>query len=295
MSWLFARTGEECAVDWRRLALVVATSLAAVCLFTPLLGMAVGASPRKSSHLVLVITFLLAQAATARGGVAREAGFTGTPRPARRWWTGFVVGVTSLLTFGLVLLALGERETQDFGGWEQLAWAALRYLPLAFVIGCLEDVSFFGFLHLVLGRRLWPPALVFGVTHFLHIDKQAAFGEEPWLHGFQALGYMVDGLERIGDAGVEFAGLILLGLVLCGLRRVTGSVWVAMGLHGGWYWQRTIGRKWSEDSSGDLEWLFGTDRFIDGLLGWALVLATGLVLSNRFRGSSEPSQDQPEH
>ncbi len=280
--------------DWIRLGLVLVSTLIAVAVLTPILVSLLDAPPRKVAHFVLSIGFLSGLAVTSRASsppLLQQAGLAGEPHPLVLWVKGFVVGAGSLLAFTLILMACGQRELLTNRSLLQIGGIGLRYLPLAFLIGILEDVTFFGFLYHVLGRRVRAPVLIYALTHFIHIAKQETFTWPTALQGAEALGLMVESLVNVIHRPMELAGLVCVGLVLATLRHRRGSVWLPMGLHGGWYWQRTVGRKWSAHSPGDWDWLIGTNRFYDGLLGWLLILAAGWFLLRPGRSHERPDHD----
>ena len=289
--------------DWKRLGLVLAATLLLVTVFTPVLVAILDAPPRKVAHFVLSIGFLLGLAVTSRGtppSMWRQAGLAGEPHPMAVWLRGFAVGASSLLVFTLILVACGQRELTTSRSLPELAAVGLRYMPLAFLIGILEDVTFFGFLYHVMGRKVAAPVLVYAFTHFIHIDKHAVFTWSAPLQGLEALGLMAESLADVVHRPMELGGLVCVGFVLATLRHRWDSVWLSMGLHGGWYWQRTVGRKWSVHNPGDADWLIGTNRFYDGLLGWVLILAAGWLLLRCGRSRQSPdrqgeSDDREEH
>ena len=283
-------------IAWRRLTLALLAALVAVGVITPIAG-ALGLAERKAARLALQLGFLLSVALFGRTRpLLEEAGLTGCGRPWRTWIIGFGVGAGSLIFLMACLTALGEREVDADPRVASLLWAAVRYVPLAFVIGILEDVLFFGFLYTIFGRHAWIPVLVYAATHFIHIDRHHAFEFPVALRGFEALGEMGVSMTRIAARPMEFVGLAIVGATLCMLRIGTGSVWAAMGVHGGWYWARTVGRKVSEDLPGSAEWLFGTDRFYDGVLGQVTLLVGGIaivVVTRGRRGTrSTPAQER---
>ncbi len=279
--------------DWKRLGLVLAVTVFLVVALTPPLVSLLDAPPRKIAHFVLSIGFLASLAATSRGKQVRfleQAGLAGEGRPMVCWAKGFLVGAGSLLLYTSILIACGQRDLLPHRTFLQIAGIGLRYVPLAFLIGILEDVTFFGFLYHVLGRRVATPVLIYALTHFIHIEKHASFTGPLALRGFEALGLMAESLSKVAHRPMELIGLICVGLVLATLRKRWGSVWLSMGLHGGWYWQRTVGRKWSTHIPGDWDAIVGTNRFYDGLLGWLLILAAGWFLLRRRPSRENPGQ-----
>lgn len=270
----------------RRLVLSTAAALGAVILFTPIFAALFGMGSRRAAVLALQLGFLVALGVTGsrpldawlgENGLAPLGGVLG------RWPAGFLVGLFGLGLYSGILFLVGEREPQRFSDPLVILAKSVKYLPLAFLIGILEDVLFFGLLYHALGRRILPAAFIYAWSHFIHIEKGAAFSAAAWRHGLEALPMMGERLVAAFSRPVEFTGLFVVGAVLCALRRESRSLWFGMGVHGGWYFVRAVGRKFNEDRAGNHEWLFGTDLFYDGVLGWVLLGATGLGGALYFR------------
>ena len=266
-------------VQWKRLLVAIGLGLSATVLLTPLAEWALGAAPRKTGKLILQLTFLVTlvfYGRPERATLAEETGLKSGER-CRLWWIGFLCGASSLGLFMAGLTLIGERYLDGFQGWGHLAQYAAKYVPLAFIIGILEDVTFFGVLYSVMGRRLTPPIAVFAITHFIHGDK-TPFDGPLMLHGVEVLARMGTSLSNIVHQPTEAIGLALIGCVLLGIRVQTGSIWCSMGVHGGWYYARMLGRKFNKDHIGEYEWFYGTNRFCDGVLGWCVIIGAGVAI-----------------
>jgi uncharacterized protein len=272
-------------VEWRRLGLALAGTLLAVCVLTPLFEL-LGAPPRKASQETLRVAMMAMIAvigARARRSWARDAGIAGPGHPAKRWIAGFLFGGLGLGIYSLTLWILGERQSAGVARPWLTALACLKYVPLAFAIGWLEDLLFFGLLYRVLGGRALACALIYAWSHFIKIDKQAPFGPDVWKHGIEAIAFMGQSLAGVLDEGLEGPGLVVVGWVLATMRRSSGTLWFGMGVHGGWYFVRSAGRKFTKDVEGQHESLFGSDLYYDGLLVWLLLAATGAAGALWFR------------
>ena len=277
-------------VDFRRLGLALGAAMLATILLSPIVELAFGGRPTKIAKFVLQLTFLGVLGATARRGrFLEDCGFNGSW--ARPWWTGYATGLGTLAAYSAFLLMIGERRFDAVIDWQRLGIKAISYLPLAFVIGILEDVFFFGLLWVVLGRRLLPSAAIYAATHFIHVDKGTQLESAVWLHGAESLLLMLQSLGGMVERGSELFGLFLIGIVLQTLRQRSGAIWLSMGVHGGWYWVRMVGRHLSDDVDGSREWLFGSSRFYDGLLGQVAIVITGLIAVLCLRGSEQPGQE----
>lgn len=270
-------------IQWKRLLWSLGFALMAVILLTPLCSV-LGAPARKSSHFLLIFSFLGAQAYLGKkaGTLGSDSGWSPMSQGWRAWWRGYLFGIAILAAYSLILLYFDERSLRSIKSTSKFVIDVIKYIPLSFVIGVLEDVLFFGFLFATFGRRMAPCVVIYAVTHFLHIDKQSPFGDEVWFHGFDALAKMSHGLWGMVERPMDLIGLTTVGFALCQIRVAAGQTWTSMGVHGGWYYVRTIGRKFSRDVDGNYEWLLGTDKFYDGLLGCLVLLLTAYLVTRSF-------------
>ena len=268
-------------IAWRGVVAALLGAFVAVVALTPMF-VALGARPRRAAQHVLRFAFMAGLVVVSRPksivDVGTVAGLLPITRALRRWWLGFGVGVVGLLVWSLLLLAFDERTIKASVSVGRVLGAVAGYLPLAFLIGFLEDMLFFGLLYAVLGRRILPAAVFYAVGHFLGIGRDVEFTNTS-TSGWEAAGHMLRNLVvRIPADPLAFVGLIVVGGVLCVLRREDRGLWTAMGLHGGWYFVRQVGRKWSRDVEGDAEWAFGTSVYYDGVLGWVMLIASGVAI-----------------
>lgn len=272
-------TASHTPVQWNRLIWAIGLSLGATIILTPAAEWILGTHPRKTGKLILHLTFLGTLLVTGRrAGVtlSEDTGLTARGGP-RLWSIGFLSGSLSLALFMASLTLIDERFLGGYKGPLHLALYALKYLPLSFIIGILEDVTFFGLLYNVLGKRsLWPVG-IYSVTHFIQGDRSDFEGPVA-LHGVEVLSRMGGSLANLLHQPMEFVGLCLIGAVLLSVRRETGSIWCSMGIHGGWYFSRMLGRKFNKDQIGDHEWFYGSNRFCDGVLGWIVILGAGWIV-----------------
>jgi Type II CAAX prenyl endopeptidase Rce1-like len=237
---------------------------------------------RKPAHYLMLGSFWLAGwwwLRRRRRGVFPRVGFW--PPRASDWGRGFLLGAGTLIAFMAVATLLGKRSL-DFDGWGELFNAALRYAPLALLIGLLEDLAFFGFLSCLLGGRWILVALIFAATHFLHADGDRVYAAESWVLGIEAVGASLAALSGIFERPGEFLGLCLIGACLAQLRVRSGALWLGMGLHGGWYWARAVGRRVCANERTDWDTLAGTGLFYDGLFGWVAIAATWFLALRFF-------------
>ena len=274
-------------VQWRRLFLCLGLAILVVIGLTPICVGSFDLSPRKTSVNLLRFGFLAMALWTAhRSGpdkIAKESGLLEKGSPLGIWLRGFLFGAGTLSCYLLFLHLVDERAFEGSKNWTKFSIDVLKYIPLSLGIGFLEDLLFFGFLFAIFNERILPCSFFYAITHFLSPSKNYHWEHETALAGWEALQAMGASLLEGFSSPIELLGLLLVGIVLCLARAKTGSIWLGMGIHGGWYYVRTISRKISEDLNGNWEWLFGTDRFYDGILGWIVIAATALAFRTRAR------------
>jgi membrane protease YdiL (CAAX protease family) len=212
---------------------------------------------------------------------------TGLPEIPR----GFLIGAGSLLLLNLVLMAFGFRAWAPEGSWPKLVPKFLGYLGGALVLALLEESFFRGALHEDLGRAVGPRpalflgALVFGVAHFLRPPRGHDPDAEP---ARVALDCLLGVGEAFGPRWRELAGLVLVGWVLGLLRVLQGHIGLALGVHAGWVFIRQAADKLLAENDPLVDrhlLLVGTMRHYDGILGWAVLLGSGLLAALLVKGA----------
>ena len=284
------------------LLLCLAITFAAVTLLGLLL---LACGVERSGPLVrklLVPVFLLTAVAflrPRRAEIPRLLGLVPRPeRPIRVVLQGFLIGVVSLLVLVVGLLLAGFREVRVERDALELCLRALFYfVTTILVLGLLEETLFRGILHGRLLRAGGPRAAVllgsvlFALAHFL---KHRGDRPESGLAGvLDVAPAAVQGLTVTPERWKEVVGLFMVGLVLALIRQRTGTVYLGLGVHAGWVFVRKMDAVLTDEVSkpkGVLEFVIGTNRFYDGLLGWmALLLAlffARLFLSGEARRPS---------
>lgn len=114
-----------------------------------------------------------------------------------------------------------------------------KLIPGALFIAFAEELFFRVLLlqrlrhYLPLWGALVLCSLVYAVVHFITPQRSFIYHGESWLEGFN---YIPALLQRLGEPGTEIgiAGLFIVGLLLAFAMVRIGSVYLAIGLHGGW-------------------------------------------------------------
>ena len=173
------------------------------------------------------------------------------PRLRFRVWWPWRKSAALEVMLGL-LLALISVQTivaidMGFGG---LAWlplaahdrlrAVLFALIAAVLVPLAEETIFRGFLQTEISRGLgarWGwlfTAVVFMLVHFLKIPDELDRQSVHCWSGPGAVGAAFLPLLHGWFLGGKGANLLVVGLVLGGISRRTGTLWLNYGLHGGW-------------------------------------------------------------
>jgi len=142
-----------------------------------------------------------------------------------------------------------------------VAWAALATVVMtAAVVAILEEALFRGLFLGVLLRGN-PPLIatllsagIFSIVHFLKAPAQMTTNVN-WTSGFISLTHSFDQFGEPMLVLAGFATLFLIGVVLACARLRTHSLWLPIGLHGGWVFANGAFNKISHREITALPWL----------------------------------------
>jgi uncharacterized protein len=221
----------------------------------------------------------------------REIGLPSRTDGPNRLATGFLVGFVSLAIIVAVALAAGVRVRSPDLSAVGIVGRGFKAAFTAALIAPLEELFFRGALFGAL-RKTFHWTLALGLSSlayaFLHfLDRAPEPAVVVWSSGLSALVSMSCGLaapERLlpGLLNLTFVGVIL-GLAY----QKSGSLHFSIGLHAGWiFWLKTYGAVTDDVSTTALRF-YGTNKLIDGWLGF-IILAVVFSLLIRFMVSSDP-------
>ena len=164
-----------------------------------------------------------------------DLGLWPNPQWARHVGCGVLLSVIPLLVCGALLIALHVYSFRHVFVWSRPG----KVLLAAIAVPLIEEMFFRGIvlgISLRSGRKLLSIVAVsalFAAVHFLKGSEH-----EPaivtWTSGFQSIG---DAFAGFGDPMMvlaAFATLFLIGCILADARVLTHSLWLPIGLHGGW-------------------------------------------------------------
>jgi len=209
----------------------------------------------------------------------------------REWWPwrrsalldgvfGLFVALLSVQTIlaldvGFGGLARVPMTSHDLWKVVALALVAALLVPLA------EETLFRGFLQTEISRRLgarggWLlTAAIFALVHFLKIPD--ALDRQPvhWWSGPGALGAAFGPIIHGWFLSGRGLNLLIIGLILGGIFRRTGTLWFNYGLHGGWIFGLLLAIKLTQPTGASI-WtgddLLGSPltSIVLAVLGWWL-------------------------
>jgi uncharacterized protein len=264
-------------------------------------GHALRTAAGRLARMAFFLGFVAACALVARKRrppLLRACGLAPVDRPARSYGVGFVAGVIPVLLVIGLLLAVGARTFELRGSAGTLAWTCTKYLLLGFPLVLLEEGLFRGLLLGDFVRAIGARAAIvvtsffFAITHFLGTTDAWRGTPGPIQSGVDVMFAVFGGLPRAWAEWPELVGLFLAGVVLSIVRLRTGHVWVGMGIHAGWYWIKQVDRNFVRDVEEVVvpnQFWLGSEQYLDGLLGWAALVATLFVaLRIEVRGEASP-------
>lgn len=155
---------------------------------------------------------------------------------------GLFLGVATLGGLALFMYLTGRRVPCALDPVRVLPLTMAGYALSALLVSVFEETLARGILYRIWART-WgvvvaalASSMLFAVAHFLK-PSDAAFQLSGFWSAVGALGLSVLQPDT-SDAAfyIRLLNLTLLGVALCAMVRLTGSIWLAVGAHAGWVW-----------------------------------------------------------
>lgn len=208
----------------------------------------------------------------------------------QNWPSFFLMFATG---FGILTILTGVRFIFGDAEWSvrfpvsmEGVFLFLEITAACLIIGVIEEFFFRGFLFSSMRERLqWPfwasivlTNLIYTAVHFV-TDKSPYVSDQPRIvDSFRVLLAPFSGWLHMEKFWPEMLGLFIFGVFLNGLVIQAKSLLPAMGFHAGCvFFVKLDGHFIHVLKTNPM--LFGTDRAVDGMLAWALLIIAGLIIS----------------
>ncbi len=193
---------------------------------------------------------------------------------------------------GLVSLAIVAKSSLLFGGrtfhLPDHPWRALMVIVLtAVIVGPIEEIIFRGALFGSLRTSSqWKAALIissaiYAIVHFF--SRPVAPPQVSWLSGLTILLQMLRGFVDVQTLIPGFVNLTLVGLILGMAYQLSGSLSFSIGLHAGWIFCSQVYIVMTQPLRGANQWVWGSEKLVDGWSSTIVLLIVLGVLSWWFR------------
>ncbi len=208
----------------------------------------------------------------------RELGIVPNPQKRQDLLIGIGLGVGGLGLAAAFMVGTGNWVLHEMIRWHMIGGALLT----AIAVATIEEMLFRGVLYGLIRRHLsWRAALsalsvVFAAIHFLkpHPSLKRFDADVTWSSGFEIIPKLFWQFADFNLIVGGFLTLVLVGWILGYTTEKTKSLWMAIGLHGGWVFAlRSF--MFSSSKVGETSFWFGRDLITGGaplvLLGVTLV------------------------
>ncbi len=209
----------------------------------------------------------------------RELGLAPNPGRGSDAGAGFIIAAIPLLCFGAGLIALDVWTLRPTFSLLPILQRSVSALVVPFI----EEPIFRG---LILGvlLRSCPPIVaalatsgIFSILHFLKAPEHTST-VVTWSSGFVSIANSLTQFNQPLLLLAGFTTLFLLGWILADARIRTRSLWLPIGLHGGWIFANALFNKVARRQMEALPWigkslLIGLAPLCVALLSWVLLRA----------------------
>jgi membrane protease YdiL (CAAX protease family) len=207
----------------------------------------------------------------------RELGLEGNRSRWRDVAAGVAIAAVPLLCLAGVLVQLGIYQMRPSVAVGPIFERALS----AVVVPLIEEPLFRGLILGVLLRagasfaaKLWTSAF-FSILHFLKAPDGTST-EVTWTSGFASIANAFHQFQQPLLVLGGFTTLFLLGWILAEARIRTRSLWLPIGLHGGWIFAAALFGKLARRQAEMLPWigrnlLVGLAPLCVALISWAIM------------------------
>ncbi len=250
--------------------------------------------PEKVARLVFIAGFLASYLILwrkSRPALSVAAALPNGRRQFRTIASGFAAGAGTLAAFLCVSVLVGWwRPLPEAESWLKILGRAAFYLPAGLFLAIWEEGLFRGVIFGDIERSSGPrtalvvSCLLFSWSHLLGPLPGTAVEWTSSNVGIEAVTANFVGIAKVTTEWPKLLGLTLVAYVLTRLRMRTGTAWLGVGVHAGWYYvQQMDGRflRFAVKEGDPVRYLSGTQEYADGLAGFIALWITYLI-ARRF-------------
>jgi membrane protease YdiL (CAAX protease family) len=209
-------------------------------------------------------------------GSLNELGLTPRSHAGRDIVVGSVTALISIVILGILMSWIGVYKPFLRHPWPVILARCGSALLAAIGAGFIEEIFFRGIIFKGLREDLGEvrgylfACLFFSAIHFVQPANDAPLTTVAPLAGFVHLFKSFGPFLDLGRLFPGLFGLFLIGAILCYAFERTGTLYLSMGLHGGWIVGiKTIGT-FGLFRREDLGWMFGSSdpKIVSGVFTW---------------------------
>ena len=182
-------------------------------------------------------------------------------------WLGVRLAALTFLGLLAVLWWCGVWTLSLNPDHEKFWWSVMSFLPAALLVGCLEEVVFRGYI-LQTFLQDYGKATASVVTSLIY-----------------ALAHLAKPLHLWPTMWADLIGLLLFGLVLAYAALQTRLLYLPIGVHASLVYLSKVQKHLIVFEGGSPHWLFGNERLVTGVMGWAAIGCLGWWIHRRTQGS----------
>lgn len=188
----------------------------------------------------------------------RSYGFASPRAGKRQFRFGVLLGLGALGLLFVMWSTLGACRVHITPDLQKLWGTVLGFLPIAILVGVLEELVFRGFIlqHLMPYSKVLAVIASSALYALVHL-KAATLNLASWF---------------------ELGGLFLLGGVLALSYLLTQQLYLAVGLHAVLAYGARVNKLLIEFTNPSIAWLVGTSRLVNGIASWVVLLGMGGVV-----------------
>ncbi|MCF6156254.1 MAG: CPBP family intramembrane metalloprotease [Candidatus Brocadia sp.] len=210
-------------------------------------------------------------------------------KPIRGWWEqlqmGFFLSTGMFILYVIFLWICGTQTFQpDAKSLADMIFQLLKVLLIAYLVGCIEEILFRGFIFqsLLMDLRVVSAicisSLFYSLLHFFKTKLLVSPGFQPFIGFIVIYQSFKDIIVNFTSILPSIIGLFLVGVVLSYAYFRTKSLYLAIGIHAGWIFLIKTNKLFFDHVGMNLKWLFGDSKMITGALGWSFLIFTLLLI-----------------